>query len=62
VAELPVDDASVPALLQSLAERLDSEVVRRSERHIRILPPEHLLPPVPTEPLPMPSPWTTKTN
>ncbi|MFL6693368.1 MAG: GGDEF domain-containing protein [Ramlibacter sp.] len=62
VAELPIDDASVPALLQSLGERLDADVVRRSERRIHILPAEDLVPPVPTEPLPMPSPWTTKTN
>jgi len=62
VAELPTDDASVPALLQTLGERLDSNVARGRDRRIHTLPPEDLRPPAPTEPLPMPSPWTTKTN
>lgn len=62
VAALPVDDASFPALLQGLGERLDTDVARGRDRRIHTLPPEDLQPIVPTQPLPMPSPWTTKTN
>jgi diguanylate cyclase (GGDEF)-like protein len=62
VAELPVDDASVPALLQALGERLDIDVARGRDRRIHTLPRDDLRGPVPTQPLRMPSPWTTKTN
>jgi len=62
VAALPTDDASVPALLQAMGERLDADVARSRERRIHTLPPEDVLPQMTTQPLPMPSPWTTKTN
>jgi diguanylate cyclase (GGDEF)-like protein len=62
VAELPTDDASVPALLQCLAQRLDDEVVRGRDRRIHTLPMDEVRLQLPTQPLPMPSPWTTKTN
>jgi diguanylate cyclase (GGDEF)-like protein len=61
-AELPTDEASVPALLQCLNEHLDTNVARGRDRRIHTLPPEDLRATVPTQPLPMPSPWTTKTN
>jgi diguanylate cyclase (GGDEF)-like protein len=62
VAELPTDDATVPALLHCLAERLDTEVARGRDRRIQILSLDDLRLQMPTQPLPMPSPWTTKTN
>lgn len=62
VAELPTDDASVPALLHCLSERLDDEVVRGRDRRIHSLPMDEVRLQLPTQPLPMPSPWTTKTN
>jgi diguanylate cyclase (GGDEF)-like protein len=62
VAELPADEGSVPALLQYLGESMDAEVLRGRERRIHALDIEDFRLRLPTQPLPMPSPWTTKTN
>jgi GGDEF domain-containing protein len=62
VAELPTDDASVPALLHCLAERLDADVERGRDRRIQTLGVDDMRLHLPTQPHPMPSPWTTKTN
>jgi GGDEF domain-containing protein len=52
LAELPTQDASMPALLQRLGERLDADLARGRERRIHALPSDALQQ-ANTEPLPM---------
>ena len=58
VAGLPIDDASVPALLQCLGERLDAEVARGRERRILSVPVDEMRLHLPTQPQAMPSGMT----